>query len=212
MKKAIIAITLLLAIAAGAFFGYRFYEDKKIADSYNANTWTVEEMGNFKLVEMAIDNDSLFTDALYALLEKKIDDGNLQASLKIKISDTSIDLKNLKKMLIKISNGTVEVSDSLKIIKREPHTILCRLDFNVATTDSTENRKTNILQLIENLYTRENLDVSVHPFFDKHETDWVKAPIPEPQELAKPVYEPEPTEVTTDEAPAEDAEVEIDLN
>ena len=98
-------------------------------------------MGNFKLVEMAIDNDSLFTDALYALLEKKIDDGNLQASLKIKISDTSIDLKNLKKMLIKISNGTVEVSDSLKIIKREPHTILCRLDFNVATTDSTENAK-----------------------------------------------------------------------
>lgn len=213
MKKAIIAITLLLLSGVGGFFGYRYYQDKKMVDMINSNVWTVNEMSNLKLVEMTIDNDSLFTDALYALLEKKVEDKNLQASIDIKIKDTSIDLNKLKKMLIKISNGTTEVSDSLIITKKAPHTIIGRLEFNAGEIDTTENGRTNVIQLLEDLYTRNNLQVSIHPYFNQRETSWIKISIPEAKTLVRPVVEtPIETNRQTDSSTTEEIDTEEDLD
>lgn len=189
MKKAIIAIILLLSLGTGGYFGYRYYENKKMVDEINSNIWTVNEMSNLKLVEMTIDNDSLFTEALYALLEKKLEDRNLQASIDFKIKDTSIDLNKLKKMLIKISNGTIEVSDSLIIDKREPHNISGKLAFNAGELDTTGIDKAKVLQLLEDLYTRNNIEVSIHPFFNERETSWIKTSIPAAQTLVRPAVE-----------------------
>lgn len=213
MKKAIIAIVLLLILGAGGYFGYRYYENKKIVDEINSNVWSVEEINNIKMVEMTIDNDSLFTDALYALLEKKIEDRNLQTSLDIKIKDTSIDLNKLKKMLIKISNGTTEVSDSLIITKKAPHTIFGRLVFNAGDLDTTETGKSNVVQLLEDLYTRHNLEVSIHPYFSKLETNWIKTSIPEAKTLERPVIDTViETNEHTDSSTTEDLETAEELD
>lgn len=203
MKKAFIAITLLIVTGVGAYFGYDLYKQKKLEDEINSNKWTVEEMGNLNLVEMTIDNDSLFTDALYALLTKKLEDGDLPASLEFKINDSSTELSSLEKILIRISDKNYIVSDSLIIEKKEPHSLYGKLKLNIAKIDSTNSDKSGLIHFIENLYTLENIEISIKPYLKKYEVGWINAEIPEARVLERPL-----PETSIEEFPSADSEVE----
>lgn len=203
MRKAVIAIILLIVTGVGAYFGYDFYKQKKLEDEINSNKWSVEEMGNLNLVEMTIDNDSLFTDALYALLTKKLEDGDLPASLELKINDSSTDLSSLEKILIRISNKNYMVSDSLTIEKKEPHSLYGKLRLNIAKIDSTNTDKSELIHFIENLYTLENIEISIKPYLKKYEVGWINADIPEARVLERPL-----PETCIEEFPSVDSEVE----
>ena len=95
------------------------------------------------------------------------------------------------------------VSDSLTIEKKEPHSLYGKLRLNIAKIDSTNTDKSELIHFIENLYTLENIEISIKPYLKKYEVGWINADIPEARVLERPL-----PETCIEEFPSADSEVE----
>lgn len=175
MKKAVIAIIILLVCAGGIFALYK-YLDQQHKNSNTSTTgqekWQVEEFGKLNIAGMTIDNDSLLTEALEALLTQKIQDKKLDGSIDLTISNTVADLEDLTCILIRITNGDISLQDSLHAVNEKgAHEVHGTLKIASANLDSTKQAE-EILDFLKDLYKKEDLKVSINPQFGEDSEEW----------------------------------------
>ncbi|MCQ2192646.1 MAG: hypothetical protein MJZ23_07305 [Paludibacteraceae bacterium] len=173
MKKIIISIVLLFSVCGSAFGIYNYIKNMKELEALRSSTWTVDEVKDMTVQGMTIDNDSLMTDALTALIIRKIENGNADCSLGMKISDSQIDMGNLKTLMVRISNGDLSITDTLGNTEIDGHSISGSLHFTGEEILKVSTQSEETLQYILSLCKKEELKIEVNPDFGNGETEWL---------------------------------------
>lgn len=176
MKKALFAVVLLLLCAGGGYGVYHYMKHKEEVKNIQANKWTIERMDKMSLQGIAIDNDSLITNALDALLTKKIQDKELNGTLLLTLCSSDIDFSAIKNLSIKISNNATSITDTLQLSPTANKKADCEL--TLTSENIAADKAETVLQFIEDIYTRNNITIEVKPDFGNGYTEWTGVSVP----------------------------------
>lgn len=151
MKKIILAIGAVVVLAGLCSFALFKHHQATEAAKQTPNQWKVEGISEYKVMDIALDNDSAFTGALEALVTAKIEYGKVPVSVRVKVSDTKTPMDSVKNIILCIQNGDCTLTDTLERDSSNAHYAEGVLSFDAARLHKDSLSTESIIGLLKAL-------------------------------------------------------------